>query len=135
MSFFDREMRQCQQCGEPWQALTIWGADTLCTDCGQVNYKQQLAEINEGRTFVVDSIGGGCPTQADGRTSDDRPFYFRARHGEWALKLGNVGAPTCYVDWPDDGKTLVAEGDDPSGGFMDVDDVLAILDTHLGGPR
>lgn len=131
-SLLDWETRTCPECGKEWEALVLWDQDMPCNACGTARYEKRLTEINTGRPFTVESIGGACPTQADGRTGEDRPFYFRARHGWWALKLGPVGAPTCYVDWPDGVAELIAEGDDPSAGFMEWDDVLVHLDAHLG---
>lgn len=76
------------------------------------------------------------PTQAEGRTADDRPWYFRARHGEWTLEVGDYGWPTPLLEWPDNGAVLsgeliVAKGDDPTHGQMDEDDVHAVLTEHL----
>ena len=70
-------------------------------------------------------LGGHCPTQAEGLAPSGRPFYFRARHGWWTLELGPVGDPPDYLSWSDDGEEI-AEGEDPSFGFMDPDDVRAI---------
>jgi hypothetical protein len=131
MNFFDRETRTCPSCDREWQALAIWVADMRCDDCQRSAYAQRLAEINENRSYTVESIGGACPTQADGRTADGRPFYFRARHGEWAIKVGPADAPTNYTNWPSRGEELVAHGDDPSGGFMEWVDVVNHLDAHL----
>lgn len=86
-------------------------------------------------TYTIDYVGGACPTQAWGRTADDRPFYFRARHGEWTLEIGNTGWPTDYSDWPRV-KTappwFYAEGADPSFGWMEPAQVERILAEHLG---
>lgn len=132
MSLLDRETRTCPDCGQTWEALSMWSQDMACVECGTKRYIARLAAVNEARPYTVESIGGGCPTQAEGRTADDRPFYFRARHGNWTLDLGPVGAPTHLLDWPDGGEKLIAEGDDPSGGLMEWEDVLAILDAHFG---
>ena len=35
---------------------------------------------------------GASLTQAEGRLADGRPFYFRARRGEWTVSVGPKGA-------------------------------------------
>lgn len=88
--------------------------------------------------FAVDQIGGMCPAQALGRLADERPFYFRARHGEWSLEVGPPG-----VDPNDDWHGLVvpgtdtlawavAVGDDPTQGWMPEGMVRQLLEEHLG---
>jgi hypothetical protein len=54
---------------------------------------------------------GVLPQQVEGLDSGGRPFYFRARHGEWELWRGPVGAEPDYLRWADR-KELVAEGPD-----------------------
>lgn len=127
----------CKTCGHP--ATQIFGAINMCTNCtkvGRENYHHRLVVMNREHTFTVESIGGACPTQAEGRTAGGRPYYFRARHGGWALHLGEPGWGP-YTSWPDRPRLgdehVIAEGEDPSGGFMDDEDVLAILDEHLEG--
>lgn len=135
MSIFEWQKRTCPGCGDTFDALALWDADTPCGDCGRKRYEQRLATINEGRPYTVESIGGACPTQAEGRTPDDRPYYFRARHGEWTLRVGEPGWPTCLLDWPDDGDgTYVDSGDDDTHGWMENPAVLAILDRNFGSP-
>lgn len=82
-------------------------------------------------SYAVEFVGGLVPTQAWGRTGQDRPFYFRARHGDWTLHVGEKGWPTDLVAWPEDG-TLIARGYDPTGGCMDEFEVQQILDAWLG---
>jgi hypothetical protein len=84
--------------------------------------------------FIVEDIGGACPTQATGRyTESDRPFYFRARHGVWTLQVGEPGWPTDYCDWPEGCPELapIANGDDPTEGWMESEDVLAIIAANV----
>ncbi len=66
-----------------------------------------------------------CPTQAEGRLTDGRRWYFRARSFGWRIDIG---------DAPDEdpiGKTK-HEGDDPSGGWMPGPEVVRLLELHLG---
>jgi len=44
--------------------------------------------------LYIEKIGGLCPVQAEG-TIDGKPFYFRARHRQWSIGIGDdpVGAP------------------------------------------
>lgn len=75
--------------------------------------------------LLVDTLGGMCPTQAEG-TMGGNPFYFRARHGSWELR---VVKPGCDPVWPDNKEDLLLNwsGDDPSNGWMEEPDVMAVL--------
>ena len=130
MGAFNWETRACGECGNEWEALDFWEADMVCGTCKTKRYEARLAAINAAKPYSVASLGGACPTQAEGRTANDRPFYFRARHGEWDLRLGNATDPTYYPDW-DGWGDIVASGEDGSEGWMDEAEVLAILDAHL----
>ena len=81
--------------------------------------------MSEETGLVVTSIGGMCPTQAEG-TMNGNPFYFRARHGDWTL---TVVKPECDPVWLDkkDDVLLFQEGDDPTNGWMDESEVRVIL--------
>lgn len=86
----------------------------------------------------MESLGGMCPAQAVGRLADQRPFYFRARHGEWSLEVGPPGANP-GDDWhgfvrPGTQELAwgVAVGDDPTEGWMPEDTIRELLDEHLG---
>lgn len=129
-SVFTFEQRTCVRCGEQFDALDFWEADVPCDTCGMALYEERVRGINEAKPYSVDSIGGMCPTQADGLTPGGRPYYFRARHGRWTLDVGQPGWPVGLLDWPGDGEQ-VAAGDDPSHGSMTDDEVLVILDEHL----
>ena len=74
--------------------------------------------------LIVTSIGGMCPTQAEG-TINGNPFYFRARHGEWTLDVPPPG--TNPVRARSDEALLQMEGDDPSLGVMEKQEVMDIL--------
>jgi hypothetical protein len=85
--------------------------------------------------IVIDSIGGYCPAQAEG-TVNGIPFYFRARGGTWTLSIGEDPVDICCGD--KDG--YHAWGNDDSYGWMDVDNVKAILNRECkrwleGGER
>ena len=85
--------------------------------------------------YRLGSCGGMCPTQAEGLLWDDRPFYFRARHGHWDLSVGEPGWPTDYSFWPRSGllsNMVVGEGDDPTYGYMSEPKVRAVLDSVFG---
>lgn len=75
--------------------------------------------------LFVTSIGGMCPTQAEG-TMGGNPFYFRARHGHWTL---TVVKPGCDAVLPDDRDDVVLyqDGDDATQGWMQEAAVMAIL--------
>lgn len=75
--------------------------------------------------LVVESIGGMCPTQAKG-TMNGNPFYFRARHGVWALTVVRPGKDAVCPDSKDD-VLLYEEGDDLTHGWMEKSKVMAIL--------
>jgi hypothetical protein len=84
----------------------------------------------DDQRFSIDALGGECPTQAWGRLDDGRPFYFRARHGEWDLEIGPIGADT-DGSWIGELRWVVARGIDPTGGRMPDEDVRAILIEYL----
>ena len=133
MSFFKFETRACPVCGDPFEALTFWREDMSCGPCGTKAHVAKMIAYNAPRSYTIESIGGACPTQADGRTGDDRPYYFRARHGTWTLRVGEPGWLTDFCEWPARDTDPIASGVDLSKGFMDDEAVLAILDEHLGG--
>lgn len=88
--------------------------------------------------YVVESLGGLCPAQAVGRLADDRPFYFRARHGEWSLEVGAPGADP-NGDWhgyvrpgTQDLALAIAVGEDPTDGRMPEATIRQLLQEHLG---
>jgi hypothetical protein len=86
-------------------------------------------DMTAGNRYIVTRIWGHIPTLAQGRTGDDRPFYFRAQDGSWTLEVGPVGVVTDYREWPA-GKVLeIAGGVDPSGGWMENFQVLAALES------
>jgi hypothetical protein len=71
-----------------------------------------------------------------GHLADERPFYFRARQGEWSLE---VGPPRPGSDWhglvrPGTQHLVwaVAVGEDPTMGYMADDTVRNLLAEHLG---
>lgn len=133
MTMFD-EPYTCQTCGKQCTGLAFW---TRCRECSRKAQEERMAAIATRCPYTVTELGGACPTQAQGRTVGNRPYYFRARHGEWTLEVGEPDFPTDYLEWPstrhDWDAYLIAEGDDPSGGWMEDDEVLAILDQHLEG--
>jgi hypothetical protein len=134
--FFTFTTRTCGRCGADWEALDFWADDMLCHDCNRKDFDAWLAEINATKHYTLKSIGGAWPTQATGMTADNRPFYFRARHGTWKLEVGGHGWPVDYGAWPEHrGDLLVAMGDDSTHGDMASESVLAILDAHLGDER
>jgi hypothetical protein len=130
MTKLKSETRTCRDCGKQFSTLAIWDGNT-CDECARVAYHERMARINASRAYRVDSIGGICPTQSEGMTAFGRPFYFRARHGDWTLEFGGHGDPADLHRWRSE--ELIAEGDDPSQGCMSDEEVLAILDVHCGG--
>lgn len=74
-----------------------------------------------------------CPVQADGRLPDGRPWYFRARSGDWSLRVGKPGDEDAV------GGEWIAEGLDPWGGFMPAPEAARrihnALDWHVNGQR
>ena len=76
----------------------------------------------------VTSLGGACPTQAEGYIWG-KPFYFRARHGEWSLAVAETNADAVSASSIDfsRGVYFVTEGEDDSGGWMEGEAVLKLL--------
>lgn len=66
-----------------------------------------------------------CPVQAEGRLNDGRPWYFRARHGEWSMQVGERGDEHAVEGrW-------VADGYDPWEGFMPAPEAAARIHSVL----
>jgi hypothetical protein len=85
---------------------------------------------------MTNSLGGDnaiwryglYPQQVQGIDETLRPFYFRARYGDWQLWRGPAGGEPNYRSWADHGQ-LVAEG--PDDGLM-PDDIDVLLTQQLG---
>ena len=71
---------------------------------------------------------GLYPQQVQGVNETGRPFYFRARDGDWELWRGPAVAKPDYLSWSQHAK-LVAEGPDTGLTPDDIDELLAL---HLG---
>ena len=74
---------------------------------------------------VIDTIGGACPTQAEG-TVNGIPFYFRARSGAWDFTIGSDPVGQQLTG----GADYEASGDDDTYGWMDTAEVEAIIREH-----
>lgn len=74
---------------------------------------------------------GRCPTQLEGVTRHSRPFYFRARHGRWDLRVGPENAAPQYLDWAEN-EELIGDGEDPTIGEMLPADVDALITEYVG---
>lgn len=81
-------------------------------------------------SYTLEECGGACPTQATGTTADGTPFYFRFRHGWWALETfpGGTLYDWSHVRFVASGKVRQGEMGD---GAMDESEVRALLDAHL----
>lgn len=106
-----------------------------CAEWARIARGLRESALNADPRFSVDSVGGKCPTQAEGRyTETNRPYYFRARHGRWTLHIGNPDWPTDYREWPKDFLTPPYEtvsGPDWTHGAMSVTAVLAIIAANV----
>ena len=71
-----------------------------------------------------------CPTQAEGRTTDGRAFYFRHRSGYWTLSVSEPGGTVWDAAENEVDGINVAEGQCENG-WMDEGDVRAIVGEHL----
>lgn len=77
---------------------------------------------------------GQMPVQAEGRTTANLPFFFHARGGGWTVRVSHPNQPTSFdLSAPD--TVYVADGDDPTMGCMERQDVLAVLDEVLAPAR
>ena len=77
--------------------------------------------------LVVDRIYGMMPTQGYGKILGF-PFYFRARHGDWVLRVSKPGQDPVGVEARN--AVYFAEGEEDSNGCMETVDVLKILSHH-----
>ena len=94
------------------------------------NLKKVLERGLPPQILEISSLGGACPTQAEGYLWG-KPFYFRARHGEWSISVAEtyeeaVRANGTAVDFTGH-VYCVNGGEDDSGGYMENEDVLKIL--------
>ena len=71
----------------------------------------------------VDQTCGTCPNQLEGFINK-HPFYFRARHGAWCLRVAEIGQDP--VEGP-----VVAFGDHPHAGWWSTDEARAALDAAI----
>lgn len=49
---------------------------------------------------MADYPYGICPAQVNGVLPDGTPFYYRSRHGQWAIHLGQPGWHPNVIEWP-----------------------------------
>ena len=125
MAGFTFVKRACTRCGREYEALEWWEKG-LCGKCSLDDYNAMITRLSVGKPYSIDSIGGMCPTQAEGLTQDGRYFYFRARHGQWTLHA-TPEHDDVYLSPP------IASGEDETHGNMEAAAVVAILDEHLKG--
>lgn len=63
------------------------------------------------KSYVIESLGGNCPVQAEGRIGGKTHFYFRSRGARWEMCIGGrdvVLRPQwhyqeAYEPWPEAG--------------------------------
>jgi hypothetical protein len=72
-----------------------------------------------------------CPTQYDIFLADGRYLYFRARHSRWSLEMYSSKGSDDRGDDPIVFAADVFDTPEADNGFMDVDQVLALVDGFL----
>lgn len=80
------------------------------------------------RTYRVTCLA--CPHQAEGELNDNRGFYFRARHNQWALSIG-TSIPNAIHNASQG--YYIASGTDPHGrlSYGDTQDEARLLITAI----
>jgi len=84
--------------------------------------------------YTLKTTCHGMPNQIEGITEDLRPIYFRARHGDWYLSVGEIKERLeDIVLIP--GNFLFLEGSDENAGWWDTDEAMLfckkLLNTNL----
>jgi hypothetical protein len=79
--------------------------------------------------FDVQWLSGLCPVQANGQI-DGRPFYFRARHDEWSIRIAKFkgGDMDDVIDARDAWEHREKYGQDPDAGYMPFIEALAFIE-------
>ena len=76
--------------------------------------------------MLIETTCISFPNQVEGKFSDGRPFYFRARHGHWTLHVGKVGWKIGdEAAWIIEDGFEVAEGDSEPEEDWEVLQILA----------
>lgn len=82
--------------------------------------------MNSDPYIFIESFGGNCPVQADGRI-DGKPFYFRARGSGWSIGIG--GEPVLNPEW----EYYEEYGDNPyAAGWMPQYEALGFMAKAFG---
>ena len=77
--------------------------------------------------LVIDNLGGNCPVQGEG-TVLGVPFYFRARHEEWSMGIGEDPVAVTRAQIEEIWYKSEEWGDGEfSAGWMDREDAFAII--------
>jgi hypothetical protein len=80
-------------------------------------------------TWTIDTEQfGSMPNQAEG-TLNGQPFYFRARHGGWVLRVSPRKQDLWDMSCPD--TRIVAHGEHAHAGWWENDEARAFLETTL----
>lgn len=93
-------------------------------------------EVMKAQGFDVQWLSGLCPVQANGLI-DGRPFYFRARHDAWSIRIAKFKGHQTHeifsdldavIDAPDAWEHREKYGEDPDAGYMPFIEALQFIE-------
>lgn len=73
--------------------------------------------------IYIESIGGQCPVQAEGRFFDDAEFYFRSRGSYWSIGVGGKD-PVINPDWYHEEKY---SDEEYAAGWITIEEAMAFI--------
>jgi len=84
-----------------------------------IGYKPEKSKMKQIKIKTIYKTCNACPTQYEGKLSDDSTFYFRYKWGHLSIKVSEI--PTDDIDEAVNGEEIINidEGDEYDGDMSD----------------